>query len=80
MRGGVPGTGVLVFCPAPRTLIELSRLDMVGGDVPHAAGSGGQPNRAGGSTARADTRSRRLRHTRRAMTAVLRGINRRRTP
>jgi len=34
--GALTQAGVLVFCPAPRTLIELSRLDVVGGDVLNA--------------------------------------------
>jgi ATP-dependent DNA helicase RecG len=34
--GALTQAGVLVFCPAPRTLIALSRLDVPGGDVLNA--------------------------------------------
>lgn len=34
--GALTQAGVLVFCSAPRALIELSRLDVVGGDVLNA--------------------------------------------
>jgi ATP-dependent DNA helicase RecG len=34
--GALTQAGVLVFCPAPRTLISLSRLDVTGGDVLNA--------------------------------------------